>query len=161
MIKSNKLLFIFPAVLFSFAAMFGLSYLWHSVLSNGLYSTQLQDFPALSQSQLVSNMAICYAGLSIAMTMAWLLTFRPDTISLKYALAFGIIAGLSIHLALHFSGLSLFEDTTLAQMGLNIGWQIFEQTAGALIIGLVYNKVMKINLNQVNIAQLVLILLLP
>lgn len=125
--------FMFGWILSSLA-MFGLSYVWHGVVLND-YAILTYPF----QIYLISA-AVVYLVSGFLLTRIFIAEFL-DRISQKpipRGLAAGAALGMILYMVALVVGVTFNSGMDLKYLLLDVIWQISEQAAGGLIVGLVY-----------------------
>lgn len=120
--------------IFSSILMFALSYVWHGIVLN--------DYALISypfEIYLVSA-GVVYLVMGFLMSRIFIAEFL-DRYSEK-AIIRGLLTGAGLGLIAYMTalvfGVSFSKGLDLKFMALDIVWQVAEQTAGGLVIGLVY-----------------------
>lgn len=114
--------------------MFLLSYFWH-----GIVLTDFQRIPYPLPIFLVIAV-IVYLAISVAISVAMvkIKSERFKRKPIQRALIYSSSIGVFLYLITMVIGVSFMKQTTLPFILIDLSWQILEQSAGGLIIGLAY-----------------------
>ncbi len=124
----------FLSWILSSVAMFGLSYLWHGIFLNDL---ERLSYP---KEIFFTGSVITYLILGFLLTRIYMMNF-PKKIA-KKPLIRGLISGASLGIATYIVslviGVSFSSELTPQYILFDLLWQTVEQTAGGIIVSLVY-----------------------
>jgi len=125
--------------------MYVLFYIFHGILTNDLLRI------SIPRSVFLTVAGIVYLVLGFGMSVLLDASFFKKEVKSTYTRAFiaGPIVGLFLYAVALIVGISFSAKFTLINMFVDIGWQVFEQTVGIVLIAFV--KIITFDPNEIEV----------
>jgi len=125
--------------------MYALFYIFHGILTNDLLKI------SIPRSVFLTVAALVYLVLGFSMSVLLDASFFKKEVKSTYTRAFiaGPIVGLFLYAVALIVGISFSAKFTMINMLVDIGWQVFEQTVGIVLIAFV--KIITFDPNEVEV----------
>ncbi len=149
------------ALLLCFLTMYGLSYVWHGILFNDFFKIYIHNFPQLSKVDYYRYIGSGYAVLSMIIALVYPFIYSQRRSPLLKGIILGLVLGSMAYAGLRYSGLSVYQSSSVSQILVDICWQMIEQGLGGFIFAFVYLKLKNLDLKTLNVPLLIFIFSAP
>jgi hypothetical protein len=120
--------------IFSSVGMWGISYLWHGFFLNDITNLNYPKGIYLMASTIV------YMVIGFLLTRIFSLQFTINIFRNFFVrgIACGAVVGVLLYMFMIVLGVSFTKNLSMANMIIDIPWQLFEQSFGGILIALTY-----------------------